>query len=60
MIKKNIIQLRYEGEDIALWDYLDKHKLSIRHETNNEIDDGHAGLNGNEFLADLIIKRIDK
>ena len=60
LIKKNTIQLRYEGFDIGLWDYLDKHKLSIRHETDNKIDDGHAGIYGNEFLADLIIKRIDK
>ena len=60
LIKKNIIQLRYDGFDIGLWDYLDKHKLSIRHETDNKIDDGHAGIYGNEFLADLIIKRIDK
>ena len=37
-----------------LWDYMNTNKLSIKHITNNEIDNGHPSIEGHEHLTNVI------
>tara|TARA_B100001057_G_scaffold446526_1_gene485167 strand:+ start:21504 stop:22331 length:828 start_codon:yes stop_codon:yes gene_type:complete len=62
IIKKNEITLKWNDngkiQTVHLWDYLDKKKISIQHETNSIHKDGHPGVLGHQHIADLIIEKI--
>ena len=60
IITDNIIQLhrRRDGEASHMWDYLDDHRISIRWDTDDKFDDGHASIKGHEVVADLVIENL--
>lgn len=41
-----------------LWEFMDKNKLSIKHITSNEIDNGHPSIEGHERLSSIIYTKL--
>lgn len=56
---KKVIELNYNGKITDdIYDFFEKHKLTIKHETNDLINDGHGGYLGNKVFAEEIFKKI--
>jgi len=56
-IKNNLIEFEEFVDDLYV--FVEKNKLRIRDETNNEILDGHSGLEGNKKIAKIIFDKIN-
>ena len=56
-IKNNLIE--FEKFEYSLFDFIEKNKLMIKNETNNLIQDGHSGLEGNKKIAKIIFDKIN-
>jgi hypothetical protein len=56
-IKNNLIE--FEKFEYSLFDFIEKNKLMIKNETNNLIQDGHPGLEGNKKIAKIIFDKIN-
>ena len=56
-IKNNLIE--FEKFQYDLYGFLVNNKLTIRDETNNELNDGHSGLEGNKKIAKIIFDKIN-
>jgi hypothetical protein len=56
-IKNNLIEFEEFVDD--LYFFVERNKLRIRDETNDEILDGHAGLEGNKRIAKIIFDKIN-
>ena len=57
-IENNLIE--FEKNVFDLYHFVTKNKLTITDETNNQIDDGHSGLEGNKQIAKIIFDKINK
>jgi len=56
-IKNNLIEFEKDVFDIY-W-FVEKNKLRIMDDTNNQIPDGHPGLEGNKKIAKIIFDKIN-
>jgi hypothetical protein len=56
-IENNLIE--FEKFQYDLYEFTVKNKLTIRDETNNKSNDGHAGLEGNKQIAKIIFDKIN-
>jgi hypothetical protein len=56
-IQNNLIE--FEKNVFDIYRFVEKNKLRIQDETNNEIDDGHAGFEGNKKIAKIIFNKIN-
>jgi hypothetical protein len=56
-IKNNLIE--FEKNVFDIYYFVEKNKLRIQDETHNEIDDGHAGFEGNKKIAKIIFDKIN-
>jgi hypothetical protein len=56
-IKNNLVE--FEKFQYDLYSFAVKNKLTIRDETNNKLNDGHAGLEGNKNIAKIIFNKIN-
>ena len=56
---EKMVKLNYNGKITDdIYDFFEKHKLTIKHETNDLINDGHGGYLGNKLFAEEIFKKI--
>lgn len=56
-IKNNLIE--FEEFVYDLYFFIERNKLTILDETNSQITDGHAGLEGNKKIAKIIFDKIN-
>jgi hypothetical protein len=56
-IKNNLI--KFEEFVYDLYVFTEKNKLRIMDDTNNQILDGHSGLEGNKKIAKIIFDKIN-
>jgi hypothetical protein len=56
-IKNNLI--KFEEFVYDLYVFTEKNKLRIMDDTNNQIPDGHSGLEGNKKIAKIIFDKIN-
>lgn len=56
-IKNNLIE--FEKDVFDIYRFVEKNKLRIMDDTNNEIPDGHSGLEGNKKIAKIIFDKIN-
>jgi len=56
-IKNNLIE--FEKDVFDIYRFVEKNKLRIMDDTNNQIQDGHSGLEGNKKIAKIIFDKIN-
>jgi len=56
-IKNNLIE--FEKDVFDIYRFVEKNKLRIMDDTNNQIPDGHSGLEGNKKIAKIIFDKIN-
>jgi hypothetical protein len=56
-IKNNLIE--FEKDVFDIYHFVEKNKLRIMDDTNNQIPDGHSGLEGNKKIAKIIFDKIN-
>jgi hypothetical protein len=56
-IKNNLIE--FEKDVFDIYHFVEKNKLRIMDDTNNQITDGHSGLEGNKKIAKIIFDKIN-